>query len=249
MSSYESFASVYDLYMDEVPYDTWCDNICSLLRHYGINSGLVADLGCGTGAMTRRLADAGYTLLGVDLSPDMLTIAADRSYDGGQAITYICQDICHLQLGTKADAMVSLCDCLNYLVEDGSLHQALRAAAANLASGGLLIFDMNTPYKYETLLADNVFTETREEGSFIWENEYDLATRLNTYYLTLYVVEDDNPDLFTRTFEEHYQRAYDINEVTSAIQAAGLQLDQILDVDTMTDPQAVTERWYFVCKK
>ncbi len=79
MGAYESFARVYDLFMDNVPYEEWGSYLTGLLREYGICSGTVAELGCGTGKMTRLLAAAGYDMIGVDNSEEMLEIARRQS--------------------------------------------------------------------------------------------------------------------------------------------------------------------------
>ena len=72
MDAYTGFAQVYDLFMDNVPYDEWCAYICETLKKHGIADGPVLDLGCGTGELTRRLAACGYDMTGVDVSVDML---------------------------------------------------------------------------------------------------------------------------------------------------------------------------------
>lgn len=59
MEAYTSFAHVYDTFMDNVPYEEWTEYIVGILREYGIDDGLVLELGCGTGSMTERLAGAG----------------------------------------------------------------------------------------------------------------------------------------------------------------------------------------------
>ena len=64
MEAYTSFASVYDTFMDNVPYDEWGEYINGLLREYGIKDGIVLDLGCGTGTMTEILAGYGYDMIG-----------------------------------------------------------------------------------------------------------------------------------------------------------------------------------------
>lgn len=55
MEAYTEFASVYEKFMDNVPYEKWCEAICEILRLHEIEDGLVLDLGCGTGTMTRLL--------------------------------------------------------------------------------------------------------------------------------------------------------------------------------------------------
>ncbi|HCE73592.1 MAG TPA: SAM-dependent methyltransferase, partial [Lachnospiraceae bacterium] len=83
MAMYESFAQVYDKFMDNVPYDSWAWQLCRILSRYGIDDGLVLDLGCGTGQMTRRLRDRGYDMIGVDGSEDMLQVAMEHEQAGG----------------------------------------------------------------------------------------------------------------------------------------------------------------------
>ncbi|MDE7326173.1 MAG: class I SAM-dependent methyltransferase [Lachnospiraceae bacterium] len=79
MEAYTGFAALYDTFMDNVPYEEWSRYLISLLKEYGIDGGLVCELGCGTGSITRRLRDAGYDMIGIDLSEDMLDIA--RGYE------------------------------------------------------------------------------------------------------------------------------------------------------------------------
>lgn len=81
MDAYTSFAQVYDLFMDNVPYDEWCAYICETLKKHGIADGPVLDLGCGTGELTRRLAACGYDMTGVDVSVDMLQKAMEKQTD------------------------------------------------------------------------------------------------------------------------------------------------------------------------
>ena len=78
MAMYESFASVYDALMDDVPYDEWCEFLCWVLKNHGIEDGLVLDLGCGTGSMTRQLAARGYDMIGADASVELLEIARGK---------------------------------------------------------------------------------------------------------------------------------------------------------------------------
>ena len=78
--SYSAFAYVYDELMDNVPYDAWAEYLIGLLKENGVEDGLVCELGCGTGQMTRRLAAAGYDMIGIDLSEEMLDVAREQEY-------------------------------------------------------------------------------------------------------------------------------------------------------------------------
>ena len=97
MEAYSGFAELYDLFMDNVPYEDWCAYLVRALREHGIEDGLVLDLGCGTGKMTRLLAEAGYDMIGVDASMEMLGIAKAQEGDGS-GILYLNQDMREFEL-------------------------------------------------------------------------------------------------------------------------------------------------------
>lgn len=83
MDNYGEFALVYDSVMEEIPYRDWASGISALLRERGFGGGLVLDLGCGTGTLTRLLRDEGFDMIGVDASPDMLDCAERAEYLSG----------------------------------------------------------------------------------------------------------------------------------------------------------------------
>lgn len=244
---YGSFAQVYDLFMDNVPYEVWRKYILREFKKEGIDSGLVLELGCGTGRMTRLLADLGYDMIGVDLSEDMLTIARDSSAKREDGILYLHQDMREFELYGTVRAAVSVCDSMNYILKEQELLEVFSLVNTYLDPGGLFFFDLNTVYKYETLLADQTFCETREEGSFIWENFYDQKERINEYDLTLFIREDSG--LYRRYEETHLQRAYEIETVRELLERAGLAFVCVCDEETGGAVKADSERVYFVAKE
>ncbi|MCR5143714.1 MAG: class I SAM-dependent methyltransferase [Lachnospiraceae bacterium] len=250
MASYESFAEVYDMYMDNVDYEQWCQNLIQVLNQYQIDDGLVAELGCGTGKMTRALRNHGFDMIGIDNSYDMLGIAMSEDM---QDILYLCQDMREFELYGTVRAVVSVCDSMNYIVGIEDLTQVISLANNYLDPKGIFIFDMNTIYKYEHILADNTFAENRDEGSFIWENEYDKNSQINEYDLTLYIADEENDDasdtFYQRYEEQHIQRAYTIEEIKQAVAAGGMVMLDILDVDTMDKPTDTTERIYVIAQE
>ena len=241
---YEAFAQVYDLFMDNIPYEQWGEYLVRTLKEYKIADGLVLDLGCGTGAMTRYLAGAGYDMIGVDASQDMLMEAYAQPHEG---ILYLEQDMREFELYGTVQAIVSVCDCLNYLLEPADLKKVFALAANCLDPGGIFIFDMNTPWKYEELLGCRTFAESREEAGFIWENDYDRNSRINEYALTLYIREEEG--LYRRFQELHAQRAYLAEEVCAYLAQACLRLEGGYDAYTKEAPRADSERLSFVARK
>lgn len=245
--SYQSFARVYDLFMDNIDYPQWCGYLTGLLREYGIEEGLILELGCGTGSMTQLLAREGYDMIGVDNSGEMLEIAAEKKAEEGLDILYLLQDMRSFELYGTVRAVVCVCDSLNYILEEEELLQVFRLVNNYLDPGGIFIFDLNTPYKYETVIGDATIAENREESSFIWDNYYDKESGINEYELTLFIREQDS---LYRKFEEiHYQKSYDPGQVARLLQKAGLELAAVYDAFTRQPPDEESERIYMIARE
>ncbi len=226
---YESFAQVYDVFMDEVPYEEWCARIRDLLESAGITDGLVLDLGCGTGSMTALLAGLGYDMIGVDISPDMLQAARDKcaAYPG---VLLLEQDMRSFELYGTVRAVVCACDTLNYSGNEEELLQVFRLVNNYLDPGGMFVFDMNTAYKYRIMLGDATFAESREEGAYIWDNFWDEEEQVNEYDLTLFIREEGvREERFIRFEEVHTQRAFSKETVLALLREAGLEPGPVYD--------------------
>lgn len=248
MEAYTGFAEVYDLFMEDVPYEQWCGYITGLFREYGIEEGLVLDLGCGTGVLTELLARAGYDMIGIDGSGEMLEAALERREKSGLDILYLCQDMRTFELYGTVRAIVSVCDSMNYILEEEEFVGILSLAARNyLDYGGLFIFDLNTEYKYRELLGEQTIAENREEGSFIWENSYDEEEKINEYNLTLFIREDSG--YYRKEEEVHYQRAYPCGQVKKMVECSGLKLLAIYDAFTHEPAREDSERIYVICQR
>jgi hypothetical protein len=145
--------------------------------------------------------------------------------------------------GTVA-AIVSVCDSINYLLEEEDIVQTFRLVNNYLDPGGIFIFDFNTVYKYREIIGDTVIAENREECSFIWENEYDEESALNQYDLTIFVREEG--ELFRRFQEEHIQRGYELAQMKDFLHRAGLRFIRALDADTHGEVRPDSERIYCI---
>ena len=234
MEAYTSFASVYDTFMDNVPYEEWGGYIHSLLCRYGVKDGLVLDLGCGTGTMTEILAGYGYDMIGVDNSGDMLELAMEKRFASGHDILYLLQDMREFELYGTVRAVVSVCDSVNYITEPEELAEVFRLVNNYLDPGGLFLFDFNTEYKYREVMGDCTIAEDRGDCSFIWDNCYYEEEKINEYDLTLFIREgsDDNGALYRKYRETHFQRGYTLEEIRELLSSAGLVFQAAYDMDT-----------------
>lgn len=259
MSAYESFASVYDMFMDNVDYKGWSRYLIGLLRQHGIQDGLVCELGCGTGSMTELLAAAGYDMIGIDSSVDMLDEAEEKKLLSGHDILYLNQDMREFELYGTVRAVVSVCDSMNYILSENDLAQVFRLVNNYLDPDGIFIFDMNTARKYEKI-GDSTIAENRDEGSFIWDNVYDPEKQMNEYVLTLFIPEeseeekrndsDEDEGRLYRKFEEvHLQRAYSLETVRHLLEEAGMIYEGAYEAFTDHAPTPESERVYIIARE
>lgn len=243
---YQKFAEIYDQMMSEIPYEEWFVNIQEQLQQRGKTRGVLCELGCGTGAMAGRFADAGWEVVGVDLSEEMLTEAQSRKKEE-QNISYTCQDMRSFRLHTKADVVVCICDSANYLLEEQDLLDMFCKVSENMSEDGVFVMDMKTHYCYEEII-QNVTRVEEEDGYLaIWDNQYDLEEKLNEYILTIFV-ETEN-ELYERYEEYHVQRAYEESLVEGLLKQAGFTQITILNSSFEAFDGEDTERVYYVAQR
>ncbi|MGN8943696.1 class I SAM-dependent DNA methyltransferase [Bariatricus sp. HCP28S3_E4] len=247
MDTYTSFARVYDTFMDNIPYEEWAVYLTGLLNEYGVNDGLVLDLGCGTGNMTELLAKEGYDMIGVDNAEEMLEIAMEKREKSGHDILYLLQDMREFELYGTVRAVVSVCDSVNYIDEEEDLTEVFRLVNNYLDPGGVFIFDFNTLYKYREILGDRTIAENREDCSFIWDNYYYEEERINEYELSIFIREKEN--LFRRYEETHFQRGYTLDEMIRMIKDSGLEFVTAYDAFTREAPKEDSERIYVIARE
>lgn len=248
MEAYTSFASVYDKFMDNVPYREWGEYLHGLLQEYGVVEGLVVDLGCGTGTMTEILAECGYDMIGIDNSEDMLEVAMEKKLESGHNILYLQQDMRTFELYGTVRAAVSVCDSLNYITEPVDLERMFYWVNNYLDPEGIFIFDFNTEYKYREILGERTIAENREDCSFIWDNYYYEKEKINEYDLSLFIREGKE-NIYKKYQEIHYQRAYTLEEMREYIEKAGMKFITAYDAFTKNSPTLQSERIYVIARE
>ena len=309
MEAYTDFATVYDTFMDETPYDVWGDFVAGLIEKYGVSrsaetsaakeketdnntasgnefeekcseSGrediieetpdfkslhdtvdfaepdpetaleeernLIVELGCGTGSFTQVLKKKGYDIIGIDMSPDMLNVARNKAAAEGLDIMYLEQDMRELDLYCTAGTIVSVCDSVNYVLSDEELLETFKLVNNFLFPGGVFIFDFNTLHKYRDVIGDATIAENRQDCSFIWDNYFHDGDNINEYDLTIFVMCDEEKELFQRFTETHYQRGYTLEEMKRIMEKSGLRFVTAIDADTHEAPNDESERIYIV---
>ena len=245
MNAYHAFALVYDRMMEEIPYEEWCNFVTDQLKKFEIEDGLMLELGCGTGTLTEMFAKRGFDMIGVDNSEEMLAEAVEKKTQSGSSILYLNQDMREFELYGTVRAVVSLCDTMNYLTEYEDLVTVCRLVNNYLDPKGIFIFDLKTDHYFNSIGCQS-FSDADEEVSYIWDNDYDEASHINSYALTLFVQDEDNR--YQRFDEYHEQRAFSIDEVRRAIEESGMVFLDAIDKngEPATDK---TDRVYIIARE
>lgn len=243
---YQEFAKIYDEFMQTIPYDIWADYIEKLWKTHHLKPQLVLDLACGTGSLALELSKRGYEMIGADISPEMLEIAQSKAREENQDILYLMQDMREFELYGTVNSIVCTCDSVNYILEEDELLQTFRLAENYLDPGGLFIFDINTPYKYQELLGEHVFADTTEDAAFIWQNYYYEEEKINEYQVTFFYQEDG---VYQREEETHLQKVYAISQICELLEKSYLKVEAVYDAFTLKPPEETSERVCFVARE
>ena len=233
---YSKLAEVYDVGWGDFAESTRTF-VERTLSTYGIESGRILELACGTGILAIHLAQSGYIILGIDRSPEMVSIASMKGrYVKG--VEFSVADMRNLDLEPEFDAALCMFDSLNYLTTLEEVSDALKSVSSNLRSNGVFIFDFNRPLIYS---AHNGETLKRhvEDGILFQELHYEVAQRTART-----VFRFPNGDV-----ETHLQRAYELDEIVPLLKAADLSLKNCYSDFSRRPVSSLSERLICVCVK
>ncbi len=259
-TGYEAALShVYDKLNQEIDYSAWADFIeACFARFLPSRPSLVLDLACGTGSMTIELARRSYDMIGIDGSENMLSEAFLRA-ENTPGILWLCQDMRTFELYGTVGAVTCCLDSLNYLVCENDLLKCFSAVHNYLDPDGLFVFDMNTPYKFATVYANQayvledelVYDEGTEDEERIpifcgWQNTYHEDSGICEFDLSIFEGLGDGN--YRRSDEHQEEKCYSLSTVRALLEKAGFELLGIFSDFAFTPPDEKTERWYFAAR-
>lgn len=248
---YSSLASVYDVLNRDFDYSGYAKFLDSEIKEWeSQKTSLVLDLACGTGKITFALGDLGYDMTGVDLSSDMLSVAKDYSCEKGiNNILWLCQDMREFELYGTVDACVCCLDSINYLTKLKDVEACFKTVHNYLIPNGVFIFDINTPYRFETVYGDNAYILESEGSLCAWQNEYNKKTKICKFYLSIF--EECENGSYERSDEMQIERSYTRAQISALLKKCGFELLQVYGNLEKKEAEVSDEKWYFVarCKK
>lgn len=243
---YNDFAAVYDKLQD-INYAEFVNYYEKIFERLGKKPELVLDLACGTGNITIPMAERGYDMIGIDLSCEMLNFAREKAMEKGQSILFLNQDMTAFELYGTVDAIVCALDGINYLTKEGDLEKLFKLAENYLNPGGIMIFDINSEYKLSKILGNNTFVSEEDGIYYVWRNEYSEKTRICEFELNFFVENEDGA--YDRFDEFQEEKAYRIDEISSAVETSGLVLEGCYKPFGFTTASDTDERIFFVISK
>ena len=244
MSSYEYLSSVYDELSENVDYDVRSDYISDIFCDNSISSGTVLDLACGTASMSERLMKKGYSIIGIDLSEQMLEIDSQRLSQIGDNFTLLKANMQEFELETNVDACICFLDSINHLNSINAVQRTFECVNNSLKQGGLFVFDVNTIYKHQCVLSGNTFVFDEEDYYLVWQN---FTSGAKTDMLIDCFIEDENG--WQRYSEEFCERAYTDETLEKILTANGFCNISRYDFETYGKVRKNSEKIIYIATK
>ena len=245
MDAYHALAASYDRLTNDVDYEATVEFYMEILRREGVKPRTCVDLACGTGSVTKILAEKGYDVIGVDLSEEMLTEAFQKAQDMENPPRFVCQPLQELYLPRGVDLAVCALDSLDYVTNPDDCAEAIRRTYKALNPGGIFIFDVNTPEKLRAM-DGQVFLDEDDDVYCVWRGEFDEQTNVCTYWMDLFQREGE---VWNRSYEEHCEYAYSEAQLRGFLKAAGFTHIEVYADRKFEAPGAGEQRIYFKARK
>ena len=244
MASYVSFAQFYDGLMQNVEYENRCVYIVELMKRHNHDMGITLDLACGTGTLTRLLAKNGVDVYGIDASAEMLSEAMQKTSEENLNILYLKQKMQSLDLYGTINTCVCTLDSINHLTKAEDVQKAFDKVAFFMDKDGIFMFDVNTVYKHNNILANNTFVYENEKVFCVWQNTLE---ENNAVTIDLDFFEEEN-GVYYRSQESFCERAYSDEHIKQMLAQSGFELEATYGDLTFDLPKETEQRVIYVAK-
>ena len=245
MDAYHALAVSYDRLTNDVPYADVVEFYKQILQKEGLQPRTAVDLACGTGSVALLLAQEGLKVTAVDMSEEMLCVAAQKAQEQSLQIQFACQRLQDLRLPRGVDLAVCALDSLDYILDPQDCQMAIKRIYKALNPGGCFIFDVNTPEKLKAM-DGQVFLDEDEDVYCVWRGEFDKETNICSYGMDLF---QRQGTLWQRSFEEHREYAYSQQQLTEYLRDAGFTDIEVYADRRFEAPGPQEQRIYFKARK
>ena len=245
MDAYHALAASYDRLTNDVDYEAVVDFYMQILAREGLKPRTAVDLACGTGSVALLLAQKGLRVTAVDLSEDMLCVAAQKAAGLDEPLVFVCQSLQALRLPRGVDLAVCALDSLDYITDPVDCQEAIRRIYRVLNPGGCFIFDVNTPEKLRAM-DGQVFLDEDDDVYCVWRGEFDERTNICSYAMDLF---QRNGAVWHRSYEEHCEYAYSAHQLKGYLKQAGFTSIEVFADRRLEAPGEGEQRIYLKARK
>ena len=245
MRAYHTLAVSYDRLTNDVDYKATVDFYEKILEREGLQPRTAVDLACGTGSVGLILAQRGLEVTGVDMSEDMLCVAAQKAQEASVPCRFVHQKLQELKLPRAVDLAVCALDSLDYILDPGDCREAIRRVYKYLNPGGCFIFDVNTPRKLRAM-DGQVFLDEDDDIYCVWRGEFSEEENICTYGMDLF---QRSGNLWHRSWEEHREYAYTQEQLKEFLKAAGFTGIEVYADRRFCAPGPEEQRIYIKARK
>ncbi len=242
MEDFKVLYKFYDLY-NGADFKSFYKFFCAAIEKYGNGEPeIVLDLGCGTGELSKMLSKK-YQTIGVDISPDMLSMAASKC---GLKVLLLNQDMRNFELYGTIQGCVSFCDCFNYMETEDDLRKAFSRVGLFMESGGLFVFDASTKYRFENVLDGNAFVNENENGMLIHQSKYSKKDKRLNITVTIF---EENGKQYKKYIENQKEYYYSDKQFIECAKDAGFELCGIFGDMKFSEPTKKDIKHYYVFRR
>lgn len=240
---YQSFAQLYDDLFDPAMYDQWLDFVASRVAP---TDGPLLDLACGSGRLGVQLAENGYTVSGLDLSEEMLALAAKHAQEAQVDFPLMQGNMLDLSgLADQYQTVTCFADSFCYLEDLAAVTTAFKQVRDHLLAGGKFLFDVITPHQTDDVYPGYMYNYVDDQRAFLWTS-YGIEDEAHSvdHDLTFFIHDMDD-DAYHKVTELHHERTYPLTDYRKALAAAGLTLQRVSADFGQHDVADDTTRWFF----
>lgn len=238
MSQYEEMSLFYDQLTLDQPYESWLE----IVNYFAEDKGSILDIGCGTGSLT-SLFNEFKQVTGMDLSIDMLAIAAQKS----EHVNWLEGDMTDFQLNTSFDVITIFCDSLNYLPETEHVVATFKRVFEHLDNNGVFMFDVHTNFKMDTLFNNQSYIDESDDVFLGWEAVKGEEPLSVWHDMSFFIRQSDGK--YNRFDESHYQRTYLESEYKDMLAQVGFKDIQTFVDFEINNHDGEGHRLFFIVKK
>ncbi|MCZ2492743.1 class I SAM-dependent methyltransferase [Dellaglioa carnosa] len=244
---YTTFSKLYDQLMDPDLYDSWQTFVEAQVPNKKTE---ILELACGAGQLAIALTRSGYSVVGLDLSEEMLSIADQHAQDANVSLPLLqgdMMDLEDLEL-PQFDAVTCFADSFCYLPDAQSVGKVFKSIHGLLRTDGRFVFDVISTYQTDDVYPGYMYNYQDNSQAFLWSTFQDEQPHSVVHELTFFVKNESN-DQFEKITEDHHERTYSVETYTELLKNAGFKNIQVSADFGTSKIDDKTTRLFFVCDK